>query len=327
MRQPHRLFVLNIALASWAAATSYAQTPQDYPNRPVRIIVTQAPGSGVDIQTRALAQKLTDLWGQVVVDNRVGANGIIGMEIAARSKPDGYTLIHSSLSVITMNPFIYKKLPYDTFRDFVPITQTAINTMGLVVNTGFPAKNAADLIAFAKARPGELTYGSFGIGNATHLLGELLSDVANIKITHVPYKGQTPALTALMGNEVSLVFTTVMGVTQHVDAGKLRLISTLGETRDPAFPSTPTMRESGYPEVVLIGWSGLLAPAGLSRDICDLIYAEVARLLILPDVRDAFTRQGATAVSSTPDQFARYIKSEAEKWSKVIRKAGLENSQ
>lgn len=310
------------------ATGAIAQPRQDYPTRPIRIIVAQAPASGPDIMARTLGQKLTESWGQqVVVENRAGANGIIGMEAAAKSKPDGYTLILAVPSALTMNPYVYKQLPYDTFRDFVPITQTATNTFGLVVNPSLPAKSVKELVALGRARPGALNYGSFGVGNQTHLAGELFAIATAIKMTHVPYKGQTPAVTDLISGQVTLLFTPMPGASIHVESGKLRLLATCGEKRDAIFTKVPTMLEAGYPSVVITGWSGLLAPAGAPREIVTRLHSEVARYLTTPELKEALMRQGAEPVGSTPEQFAAFIKSEAQKWSRVIKQAGLEFSQ
>jgi tripartite-type tricarboxylate transporter receptor subunit TctC len=316
-----------LALLATAAGAA-AQTAEDYPSRPVRIIVTQAAGSGMDIQARILAQRMSELWGQPwVVESRPGANGIIAMDAVAKAKADGYTLAYASVSVLTMNPFIYKSLPYNTLRDFAPITQTGVNPMGLVVSPALGVNSLGELIALAKAHPGALNFGSFGIGNQTHLMGEMLSEAAGIKITHVPYKGQTPAITDLMGGQVEMVFTTLAGVTEHVEAGRLRLLATFGEERDAAFPNVPTVRESGYPRVVIAGWSGLLAPAGVPQQVLHRLQNGVVQILALPEVKSAFARQGARAAPSSSDAFARLIQSEAQKFSVIIKAAGLQGTQ
>jgi tripartite-type tricarboxylate transporter receptor subunit TctC len=321
------------ALASAAllaiAAPGAAQTLDDFPNRPIRIIVPQAAGSGVDLQARVLAQKMGELWGQQgVVDNRPGANAIIGMEAGAKAAPDGYTLIYAPVSSVTTNAFIYKKLPYDTFRDFLPITQTTANPLGAVVNPGSGIKSIKDLVARAKAEPGRINYGSFGIGNMTHLMGVLLSLAADIKMTHVPYRGQTPAITDVVAGQIPLAFTTTAGVADLVETKKLDLIATFGEARDDQFPNTPTVVEAGYPSVIVVGWSGLFAPAGVPAPIVKRIYDGMAKALAMPDVKDAIARQGSKALSSaSPEAFARYIKSETEKFYPVIQAAGLEGSQ
>jgi tripartite-type tricarboxylate transporter receptor subunit TctC len=311
-----------------ASADATAQTRQDYPTRPIRIIVAQAPASGPDIMARTIGQKLTESWGQqVVVDNRAGANGIIGMEAAAKSKPDGYTLVLAVPSALTMNPYVYKQLPYDTFRDFVAITQAATNTFGLVVNPSLPVKSVRELVALGRARPSQLNYGSFGIGNQTHLAGELFAAATGIRMLHVPYKGQTPAVTELISGQVSLMFTPMPGTAGYVEAGRLRLLATCGEKRDAIFANVPTMLEAGYPTVIITGWSGLLAPAGVPREVVNRLQSEVARHLLSPELKETMTRQGAEPVGSTPEQFAAFIKSEAQKWSQVIKRAGLEFTQ
>src|SRR5229473_3544841 len=310
----------SVALLS-AAAPGTAQTVDEYPNRPIRIIVPQAAGSGVDLQARVLAQKMGELWGQQgVVENRPGANAIVGMEAGAKAQPDGYTLIYAPVSAVTTNSFIYKKLPYDTLRDFVPITQTAANPMGAVVNPASGINSIKDLVERAKLRLGELNYGSFGIGNLTHLMGELLQSAAGIRMTHIPYKGQTPAITDLLAGQIPLAFTTTAGATDLVESGKLNLLATFGAARDEQFPKTPTVVEFGYPSVVVVGWSGLLAPAGVPPQIINRLHSGVVRALAMPDVKDAISRQGSKAVSSSsPEEFAHYIQLEAQKFHAVIK--------
>jgi tripartite-type tricarboxylate transporter receptor subunit TctC len=311
------------------AAGAAAQTADDFPSRPIRIIVPQAAGSGVDLQARVLAQKMGELWGQQgVVDNRPGANAIIGMEAAAKAAPDGYTLVYAPVSAVTTNVFIYKNLPYDALRDFAPITQTTANPLGAVVGPASGIKSIKDLVERAKARPGEVNYGSFGIGNMTHLMGVLLSLAADIKMTHVPYRGQTPAITDVLSGQIPLAFTTTAGVADLVETGKLDLLATFGRERDEQFPNTPTPTEAGYPSVVVVGWSGLLAPAGVPPQIVDKLHGGMVKALAMPDVKDAILKQGSKAVSSgSPAEFARFIKSESEKFHPVIRAAGLEGSQ
>jgi tripartite-type tricarboxylate transporter receptor subunit TctC len=326
----HTLLAALTSVAVLAIATgAAAQTPADYPNRPIRIIVPQAAGSGVDLQARVLAQKMGELWGQQgVVENRPGANAIIGMEAAAKASPDGYTLVYAPVSSVTTNAFIYKKLPYDALRDFAPITQTTANPLGAVVNPASGIKSIKDLVERAKANPGQLNYGSFGIGNMTHLMGELLSIAADIKMTHVPYRGQTPAITDVISGQIPLAFTTTAGVTDLVETGKLNLLATFGAERDEQFPNTPTPTEAGYPSVVVVGWSGLLAPAGTPPQIIGKLHAGMVKALAMPDVKEAILKQGSKALSSaSPEAFERYIKSEAAKFHPVIKAAGLEGSQ
>src|SRR5262245_22134326 len=248
-----------VMLAGASGQTAAQATADEFPNRPIRIIVPQAPGSGIDLQARVLAQKMSDLWGQAgVVENRAGANAIIGMEAVAKATPDGYTLVYAPISSLTGNQFLYKKLPYDPIRDFAPITQTVANPLGPVVNPASGLKSLHDVVARARANPGQLTYGSFGIGNLTHLMGALLSISADIKMTHLPYRGQTPMITDIVAGHIQLGFTTTSGASDLIEAGKLDLLATFGEKRDEQFPNVPTPTELGYKGVVIVGWAGLL---------------------------------------------------------------------
>jgi tripartite-type tricarboxylate transporter receptor subunit TctC len=227
-----------------------------------------------------------------------------------------------------MNNFIYKKLSYDPLRDFVPITQTVANPLGAVVNPASGIKSIKDIVERAKANPGELNYGSFGIGNMTHLMGVLLSIAADIKMTHVPYRGQTPAITDVLSGQIPLAFTTTAGVTDLAESGKLTLLATFGKERDEQFPNTPTPTEFGYPSVVIVGWAGLFAPAGTPPHIINRLHRGMATALASPDVKDAILRQGSKAVSSSsPAEFERYIRSESQKFYPIIKAAGLEGSQ
>ena len=317
--------LLTSAFCLCAAATVAAQP---YPSRPVRIIVPQAAGGGVDIMARAVAQKLTESWGQqVIVDNRPGANGIIGIEPVIKSKPDGYTLSAAFTSLLTINPHVYKSLPYDTLRDFAPITQTVTNTMVLMVHPSLPARSVKELVALAKAHPGELNYGSFGVGNLTHLAAELLRAESRIKIVHVPYKGETPALTELIGGQVSVLVGISSASAPHIKAGRARLIATLGEQRAPAWPDTPTAVEAGYPNVTVTGWNGFLAPAGTPRDVIEKVQRDSARHLLAPELKGRLSAIGADPVGSTPEQFGAFIRTETEKWARVSKLAGIYQSQ
>jgi tripartite-type tricarboxylate transporter receptor subunit TctC len=310
-------------------AQSVTPTAGDFPNHPIRIIVLQASGSGTDLVARLLAQKMGELWGQQgVVENHTGANGILGMETVARAAPDGYTLVYASISALTTNQFVYKELPYDTLRDFEPLTQTVVNSLGAVANPTSGLKSLTDVVSRAKADPGGVNYGSFGIGNQTHQMGVLLSLATGIKMTHVPYRGQTPMLTDLLGGQIPLAFSTTSGLTDLVSAGKLTMLATFGQERDEQFPDVPTPSELGYKNVVITGWSGLLAPAGTPPAIVNKIYAGVATALAMPDIKEAMLQLGTKAkASGSPEEFARYIKAESEKYYPVIKAAGLEGSQ
>lgn len=317
--------VMTLASATGVAA----QGAGDFPNRPIKIIVPQAAGSGIDLQARTLAQKMGELWGhQGVVENRPGANAIIGTDAVAKSPPDGYTLVYAPVSAVTVNALMYKKLPYDPLRDFAPITQTVSNPLGGIANPDAGIKSIKDVVAKAKANPGKLNFGSFGIGNLTHLMGVLLSSAAHIEMTHVPYRGQTPMVTDVLSGQIPFGFTTTAGVTDLVETKKLILFSVYSEARDEQFPSVPTPTEEGYPGVVVVGWAGLLAPAGTPKPIVDKLYAGMAKALAMPDVKEAILKQGSKPLASkSPEDFARYIKAEIDKYRPVIKAAGLEGSQ
>ena len=318
----------SVAMLSIASGAS-AQSAGDFPNHPIRIIVPQAAGSGIDLQARTLAQKMTELLGQPgIVENRPGANAIIGTDAVAKSAPDGYTLVYAPVSAVTTNAFIYKKLPYDVARDFAPITQTVANPLGLIANPATGPKSIKDLVDRAKANPGQINYGSFGIGNLTHLQGVLLSLAADIKMTHVPYRGQTPEVTDILAGQIPLGFTTTAGVSDLVESGKLKLLATFGAKRDEQFPNTPTPTEAGYPKAVVVGWAGILAPTGTPKPIVNKLYAAFAKALAMPDVKEAILKQGSKAVASkSPEDFESYIKSETAKFLPVIKAAGLEGTQ
>jgi tripartite-type tricarboxylate transporter receptor subunit TctC len=319
---------IGLALLMFAAWAAQAGAPADYPNRPVRIVVPQAAGGGVDIMARSVAQKLTETWGQqVIVDNRPGANGIIGIDAVAKAKPDGYTLSGAFTSVLTINPHVYKSLPYDTFRDFAPISQTVTNTIVLIVHPSLPVHSVKELVALGKSRPGQLDFGSFGVGNMTHLAGELLRVETGLRMVHVPYKGETPALTELMGGQVALLFAVSSAAAPHIRAGRARLLATGGEKRAPAWPDTPTMIEAGYPKVVVTGWNGFLAPAGTPPEIVQKVARDSARHLTAPELRGRLSALGAEPVGSTPDQFTAFMKAETEKWLRVSKAAGIYKSQ
>ena len=322
----NKSYVLNALLAIFsalAAAPATAQTT-DYPNRPVRIIVPQTAGGAVDIVARAIAQKLSESWGQqVIIDNRPGANGIIGMEAVAKAKPDGYTLGAPFTSVLAINPFVYKTLPYDAFRDFAPVMQSVANVILLVVHPSLPVRSVKDLVALGKSRPGDLVYGSFGVGNLTHLAGELLRMETKMKMVHVPYKGETPAVTDLIGGQYVLLFSTSAGVFAHIKEGRLRLLATGGEKSAAAYPNAPTMAEAGFPGAGVTGWSGLAMPAGTPPEIVQKFSREAARHVKSAEMSERLTALGAEPVGSSPEEFTAFIKSEATKWSRVIREAGI----
>ena len=322
--------LLVAAVAAFAALPAAGQSKPagDFPNRPVRIVIAQTAGSGIDIMTRAVAQKLAETWGQqVIVDNRPGANGIIGIEAVTRAKPDGYTLSMGFTSVLTINPHVYKSLPYDPIRDLAPISQAVTNTIVLIAHPSVPARSVKELVALAKARPGQLNFGSSGIGNVTHLAGELLRVESGVKMEHAPYKGETAALTGVISGEVAMIYAISSAAAPHITTGRARLLATGGEKRASAWPDTPTMIEAGFPKVTVTGWNGLLAPAGTPPEIIQKVHADSARHLLGAELRDRLTAIGADPVGSTPAQFSAFIKSEAEKWERAAKAAGVYRSQ
>jgi tripartite-type tricarboxylate transporter receptor subunit TctC len=301
---------------------------QTYPERPVRLVVAQSAGSNPDIVARTVASKLSDMWKHpMVVDNRPGANGIIGGEVVVRSKPDGYTLLLGVASALAMNQFIYKKIPYDPVKDLAPITQLATNTFGMFIPPTLPAKSVKELVALARMRPGEMSFGSAGVGNQTHLAGELFAIAAGVRMLHVPYKGSTPAFTDLMGGQIALLFNAIQPGVPHVKTGRLRLLATCGEKRFAPFPDVPTLIEAGYPGLNITGWNGFLAPRATPQAIINQISQDVARVLDSRDIREFMSAGGAEPTPSTPEAYQALIHSEVKKWIDVIRKAGLEFSQ
>jgi tripartite-type tricarboxylate transporter receptor subunit TctC len=310
-------------LAASNAGAAQADPAENYPSRPIRLIVPFAASGGTDLTARSIAQKLTEAWGQpVVVDNRPGANGTIGVDIAAKAPPDGYTLtmISSSHSV---NVSMYKNLPYDLQRDLVPITQATTQPYTLVVNPKLPVKSVADLIALAKAKPDTLNYGSSGIGGLSHLSGALFSSLAHIKITHVPYKGGAPAMTDVMAGNIDMLFSTILQSHGHIESGALRPLAVTTAKRSKAMPQLPTMMEAGVPGFEVAGWYGVMAPAGTPPAIIAKLNKELVRILHLPDVTAHLATDGSEPVGSTSQEFAAHIAKEVAKWRKLVAEADI----
>jgi len=295
---------------------------QDYPNRPVRWIVPFAPSGPTDLMSRGVAEKLSQRLGQpFVVDNRAGAGGNIGAEVVAKSAPDGYTLMIGHVGTHAINSALYSKIAFDPVRDFTPISLISTAPLALVVPVSVPAKDVKELIALAKARPGQLNFASAGNGGPTHLAGELFRFSAHIDIVHVPYKGNAAALTDLVAGRVQMFFSNLLTAMPHVRAGKLRAIGISTPKRTPQAPDLPTVAESGVPGFAAVPWYGALGPAGLPRPIVDKLNAEIGRALALPEMQERLG-QGLDLQSSTPEEFAALIKSELVKWRKVVRDSG-----
>jgi tripartite-type tricarboxylate transporter receptor subunit TctC len=308
----------------WALFSSAHLLAQSYPTKPIRMLAPYPPGGGVDIAARTIGQKLSETFGQqIIVDNRPGAAGNIGMEIAARAAPDGYTLIMSSAGPVAMNPGLYPALPFDPLKDFAPVALAASTVYALVVPAALPVKSVKDLIALAKAQPGKLTYASSGVGGPPHLAFELMQLTAGIRMIHVPYKGAGPALADLLGGQVTAFFADLIAARPHLASGRLRALGVSSAQRAPSAPDVPTIAEAGLPGYEATGWSGVLAPAGTPRAIIQKLNAEIVRVLPLPDVKERLAGDGSEFGKNTPEQFARFIRAELEKWRKVIKTANV----
>jgi len=311
-----------LALAGlWIAAPVSAQP---YPAKPIRVIVAFAPGGIADFAARSVSQRLSESLGvPVVVENRPGAGGITGAEVVAKSPPDGYTLLVTSISH-TINPSVRKNLPFDAVRDFAPVTLITDAPNFLVVHPSLPVKSVKELIALARARPGQITYASSGTGTSTHLSGELFKSLARIDIVHVPYKGGGPAVIDLVGGHVQMMFSTLPSVLQQVRAGKLRGLAVTGARRFPAAQEFPTMIEAGVAGFEVSGWSGMFAPAGAPREAVSRLAAEIGKILRAPELKERFFVQGAEPVGNTPEEFAAFVSSEIAKWKKVVEASGMQ---
>ena len=307
-------------LSATALAAGYAQ---DYPVKPVRLILPTAAGGSLDAVGRVIAQKFTEHFGQqVVVDNKPGAGGILGTETAAHAAPDGYTLLIASNGNLATTQGLYKKIPYDPVRDFAPVVLMTETPYIVVVHPSLPVKTVADLIRLAKARPGQLNYASSGSGSTPHLAGELFKAMAKVNIVHVPYKGSPAALTSLLSGETVVGITGMPSSWAQVKAGRIRALGVAGTRRSTTAPELPTVAESGLPGYEVNSWSGLLAPAATPKPIVARLNAEVIKILAESDVRQQLLNQGFEVLGGTPEQFGVFIKSEIVKWTRVIRDAG-----
>ena len=308
-----------VGTAVLVAASVHAQ----YPNRPVRIVVPSSPGGGTDIITRIVAPKLTERLGQqIVVENRPGAGTMIGGEVVAKAPADGYTLL-MGVSTLATNPVIYRKVPYNALTDFAPVTLVLSAPNILVVHPSLPVKTVKELIWFAQARPGELNYASAGAGTGPHLSMELFLTMAGIRMVHVPYKGSAPAMIDLLAGQVTSMAATMLTGMPHVRGGRLRALGVTGTKRNAAAPDVPTIAEAGVPGYEAVQWYGLLAPGQTPKDVVARLNREMVAILQLPDVKERFAADGGDAVPTTPDEFARYIRSETDKWARVAKAAGI----
>ncbi len=311
------------AVALIALAMSIGGHAAEYPTKPIRLIVPFSPGGSNDIMARLAAQKFTENLGQqVIVDNRPGASGIVGTELATEAQPDGYTLLMMSLT-LTVNPSLYRKLPYDTVKDLIPVSLIASAPLMLVVNPSLPVKSVQELIDHAKANPGKLNFGSGGAGTTPHLAGEMLNTMAGLQMTHVPYKGGGPALADLVGGQIQLMLENIPSTLPFVKAGKLRALAVSGKKRSPLVPDLPTLDEAGLKGYEIVGWNGLFFPAGTSPAIVKTIHSQTVTMLTQPDVKERLARLGAEAVGNSPAEFAAFIRAEIDKWARIVKQAGL----
>jgi len=317
----HRLLYLAVTTA--LACTASGLLAQPFPNKPVRIIVAFPPGGATDIVARTMAPKLSEAFGQqVIVDNRAGASGLVGTELAAKAVPDGHTIFMGTLGNLSVNPLLFSKAPFDIARDFAPLTEAVAVTFMMYVHPSFPVKSVKDLIALAKSRPGKINYASSGSGGAPHLAAELFKSMAGVNMVHVPYKGSGPSFVDVLGGQVPLTCDSLTQGLPYVKSGRLRAIATLGPSRSQVLPDVPTVGETlkGY-EVV--NWFGIVAPAATPHDVIVRLYSELVKVLRMPDIKERLSAQGSDPVGSSPEEFGAFMKSETAKWARVIKEANI----
>ena len=311
-----------VAALTWLIPAAFA-ADANYPNKSIRIVVPFPPGGIADVMSRVFGQKFTDAWGQpVVVENRTGAGGNIGADVVAKSPPDGYTLVMGTIGTHAVNVSLFSKLPYDPVKDFAPVALVVEADGLLVLHPSVPAKTVKELIALARARPGQLVYASAGNGTAGHLSGELFKSMANIDLVHIPYKGNVPALTDLVGGQTSMLFATMPTVMPLARAGKLYAMAVTGAHRNPAAPEVPAMAET-LPGFEVTNWIGIFAPAGTPPDIVAKLNAEIMRIMKLPEVQARLVTEGAKSRVNTPTEFGAFQRNEMAKWGKLIREAHI----
>jgi len=320
MRNVRSLCIMIAALACIAATQAFAQP---YPSKPIRLVVPFPPGGAVDFYARVVQGPLSEALGQqLVIDNRAGASGMIGADIVAKSAPDGYTLLLGNIASLATNVGIYSKMSYDPVKDFTPIMHTVDVNYVLVVHPSVPVHTVAELIAYAKANPGKLSYGSAGSGSLPHLAGELFKSLTGTNMIHVPYKGGGPMVTDLVGGTVQLVIADQANLMPFVKSGKLRALAVASPQRSALYPELPTIAEAGVPGFQAVAWNGLVGPAGLPPDIVKRVHDAFAKVMAMPDVRQRLVAGGLDPVGDTPDAFGRFMRSEITKWSKISKDVG-----
>ena len=320
-----RLCVMSVALVSLIGQFAADGWAQAFPSKPIRLVIPFPPGGTPDIQGRMLTEKLAQRFGQpVVIDNRGGANGIIGMEIVARAPVDGYTMIMTTVGTWSVHPYLYK-LPYDVLKDFAPIIHVATTPTVLVVHPSLPVKTVKDLIALARQKPGEINYGSVGVGGLFHISAELFSFMTKIKMTHVPYKGGALALSDLIGGHIHVMFNSTIVAAPHIKSGKVRALATTGAKRAAVLPDLPTVAEAGVPGYEGSTWSAIGAPARTPRAVIERLNKEFNAVLQMSDIQERFAAGGSTVTGGTPEQFRDYLKSELAKFGKLVKEAGIKS--
>jgi len=314
---------VQVALMLVLAMGSQLAPAQTYPSKPVRIIVAFPPGGGVDIVARTMGPRLSEALGQpVVVDNRAGAAGIVGTDLAAKSPADGHTVFIGTLGNLSVNPLLYAKLPFDVGRDFAPLTLVVSVTFVLYVHPSLPVKTVKDLIALTRSRPGQINYASSGNGGAPHLAAELFNSMVGVKMVHVPYKGSGLSFIDLLGGQVPLTFDSMVQGLQYVKSGRLRAVAVLGPKRSPVLPEVPTVGET-LPGYEVVNWFGMVVPAATPRDIVTRLNTEVVKVLRMPEIRERLLASGAETMGNSTEEFGAFMKSETVKWARVIKDANI----
>jgi tripartite-type tricarboxylate transporter receptor subunit TctC len=315
--------ILHPSIFICCAFTGFAANAQQYPSRPVRFVVPFAPGGSVDTLARTVGPKLADALGQqIVVDNRPGGNGDIGMLIVAKAPANGYTILLGYIANLAIAPSLYAKMPYDPLKDYAPITQVATSPNVLTAHPSVQAKGLQELVALAKAKPGAVNFASTGVASVGHLTGELLNNLAGMQMTHVPYKGGGQAIIDLVGGHVQVMFSGFSAAMPHIKSGKVRALAVTGANRSPALPEVPTIAEQGFPGVEATAWYGVLAPAGTPKPVVVRLHGELVRIFKMPDVMQRLDALGFEIAGSTPEQFGAYMRAEIKKWAKVVKASG-----
>lgn len=310
--------------AGLSGLNSLPAAQSDYPNKPIRFIVPFPPGGNVDLMARAIGQKLSENFSQqIVIDNRPGAAGIIGTEMAAKAPANGYTMLMGSIGALSINPSIYRKLPYDPVKSFSPVTLATVTPNLLVVHPLLPVNSVKELIALARSKPGQLNFASGGTGTGNHLTMELFNAMAGIRVVHVPYKGAPLAITDLIAGQVQIMTPPMPATVPHIKAGRLKALAVTSAKRNKAVPELPTVAEAGVPGYDADSWYGVLVPAGTPKTIIDKLHAEIITILTTPEVATYLANQGAEVSTTTPAQFGSFIKTEVAKWAKVVRISGI----